>query len=71
MSGVLPFRDVLDALDHLSSDEQDALIAIVQKRKTEEARRKLVEEVEQSRKEYRDSKCRTTNIEDLIKEITT
>jgi len=71
MSVTLPFRDVLEALDHLSRDEQDAVIAIVQKRKVEEARRKLVEEVEESRTEYRDGKCRTTNIDDLLKEITT
>ena len=69
MNAPLPFREVLDAFEQLTSDEQDSLIAIVQKRKAENARLRLIAEVEASRKEYQEGKCKTSSVDDLMKEI--
>ena len=69
MNAPLPFREVLDAFEQLTSDEQDSLIAIVQKRKAEKARQRLIAEVEASRIEYQEGKCKTSSVDDLMKEI--
>jgi len=52
MNAPIPFREVLEAFEQLASDEQDSLIAIVQKRKAEKARERLIAEVEASHIEY-------------------
>jgi len=69
MNATLPFRDVLDAIEQLSSDEQDTLIDIVQKRRSEKARQRLIAEVEASRKEFEEGRGKTGSVEDIIKEI--
>ena len=69
MNATLPFREVLDAIEQLTSDEQDSLIAIVQKRQAENARIRLIAEVEASSKEYQTGQGKSSSVDNLMKEI--
>ena len=54
MTQTLPFRDVLDAAELLTLDEQVELIAILNKRLKEAARERLIADVQESRQEFAD-----------------
>ena len=51
MTQTVTFRDVLDAADQLSLDEQVELIAILNRRLKEEARERLIADVREFRQE--------------------
>lgn len=68
MSHILQFGEVLEAADHLSAEEQEELIAILQRRMAHAARQRLVAEVEEARKEFAEGRCLPTTPEDLMRE---
>ena len=69
MNAILPFHEVLDAVDKLSGEEQDSLIAIVQKRRTEQARQGILDEVETSCQEHQNGQGKATLVEELMSKI--
>ena len=52
MTPVMLFGDVLEAADHLSLEEQQELIAVLQRRVAEAGRRRVVAEVQEARLEF-------------------
>lgn len=69
MANVLQFGEVLEAADHLSRDEQEELIGILQRRLTEASRQRLVAEVHEARQEFAEGRCVPTTPGDLMREI--
>ena len=69
MAEVLPFREVLEAADHLSQEEQEELIAILHRRLAESARQRLSGEVQQARQEFADGRCLPATPDALMREI--
>jgi hypothetical protein len=69
MTQALPFCEVVDAADHLTVDEQEALVEIVRRRLAERARKTLVLEAEEAKREFVEGRCQVTTVEDLMKEI--
>jgi hypothetical protein len=69
MSANSQFDEVLDAVEKLLPDEQGALIAIVQRRLAEEARRRVVADVQQGRVDFQQGQVSESSIEDLLREI--
>jgi hypothetical protein len=69
MGNGLPFAEVLEAVDQLSADDQEALIEIVRRRALERSRRRLVEEAQEAQREFADGGCRKVTSEELIDEI--
>jgi hypothetical protein len=69
MSHAMPFAEVLEAADLLSQDEQQELIAILNRRLTHDIRRQLSEEVNEARQQFAHGKCLPTTPEELMREI--
>jgi hypothetical protein len=69
MSNNLPFADVLEAADHLSLDEQQELIAILNHRLAEAGRQRLATDIADARKEYVTGGCQPRTPADLLGEI--
>ena len=65
----MPFADVLEAADHLSSDEQEELIAILHRRLALAARKQLVADVQDARREFAEGKCKAATPDEIMREI--
>ena len=69
MSQVLPFREVLEAADHLSEDEQEELVAILHRRLAQAARQRLAGEIKDARQEFAEGRCAPATPDELMAEI--
>ena len=69
MSRVLPFGEVLEAVDHLSQDEQEELIAILHRRLAQAARQRLAADIQQARQEFAEGRCLPATPEEMMREI--
>ncbi len=65
----LPFRDVLEAADQLSQDEQEELIAILRRRLARAARQRLAAEIQEARQEFSEGRCSPATPDELMREI--
>ena len=63
------FADALEVVDRLSTEEQEALIAIVRRRVAEQGRNRVVAEAMEALREYEAGRCQTTSVDDLMNEI--
>jgi ribosomal protein S4 len=68
MTHALPFAEVLEAADHLSQDEQQELIAILNRRLAQAARQRLAEEVQEARQQFAEGLCLPATPEELMRE---
>jgi hypothetical protein len=64
-----PFADVLESVDRLTSEEQEALVAIVQRRLSERGRKRLADDVREARREFAEGLCRPAGVDELMDEI--
>lgn len=69
MSGAIGFSEVLDAVGALSPEEQLTLVDIVSHRLVEEGRKRVVDDVRQSRQEYAEGHCRPITVDELRNEM--
>jgi hypothetical protein len=69
MAHVLQFGEVLEAVDHLSQDEQEELIGILHRRLVQASRQRLVSEIKESRREFAEGRCVPTTPSELMREI--
>jgi hypothetical protein len=69
MDHTSPFAEVLEAIDRLAAEEQEALIEIVRRRVSERERKRLAHDVEESRREFEQGRCRPSSVDDLMDEI--
>lgn len=70
MSTALKFADVVDSVEQLSTDEQEALVQIIGRRLAERRRERLVDQVAEARAEYARGEARPASASDLLAEIT-
>jgi hypothetical protein len=63
------FGEVLDAVGTLSPDEQLTLVDIVAHRLAEEGRKRVATDVQESRREFAEGRCRPVTIDELKDEI--
>ncbi len=63
------FAEVLEAVDQLSSDEQETLVTIVQHRIAERGRKQLAADVQEARREFEAGLCRPSSADELMNEI--
>jgi len=66
----MPFGEVLEAADRLSQDEQRELIAILNRRLAQAARKRLAAEVQEARQEFAEGRCLPATAHELMREIT-
>jgi hypothetical protein len=69
MTHGLPFGEVLEAADHLSEDEQQELIAILNRRLAQAARTWLAVELQEARQEFAERRCLPATPDELMREI--
>ena len=69
MTQPLRFGEVLDAADQLSPDEQGELIAILNRRLALAGRQRLVDEVEEARKDFAEGRCLPATPDEIMREI--
>lgn len=69
MSSILPFGEVLEAAEHLSLEEQQALIAILHRRLAQAGRQRLAAEIQEARQEFAQGQCRPVTPDELMREI--
>jgi hypothetical protein len=69
MTHAMPFADVLEAADRLSPDEQEELIAILNRRLAQAARQRLATEVQEARREFAEGRCSPATPDELTREI--
>jgi hypothetical protein len=69
MSQLLPFRDVLEAADQLSEEEQEELIAILHRRLAQAARVRLAADIQGVRQEFVEGRCSPSTPNELLDEI--
>ncbi len=63
------FAEVLDAADHLSVDEQQELVHILNRRLADAARKRLVADVHEAREEFEQGRSPPATPEELMHEI--
>ena len=69
MTQEMPFAEVLEAADHLSADEQEELIAILHRRLALAARKRLVADIQDARRECAEGKCKPATPDEIMREI--
>jgi hypothetical protein len=69
MPNATTFDEVLDAIEHLSEQQQADLIDVVRRRLAERGRARIVADAREARAEFAAGKTRPTSIEDLTREV--
>ena len=69
MTQQMLFGEVLEAADQLSLDEQHELIAILNRRVALASRQRLMEEVEEARKDFAEGRCVPATPDEIMREI--
>ncbi|MGE0827048.1 MAG: hypothetical protein AB7G75_25650 [Candidatus Binatia bacterium] len=69
MEQLIPFGEVLEAIDQLSLDEQETLLDIVQRRVAERGRKLLAAEIQEARREFAAGGCHPATADELMEEI--
>ena len=70
MAQVMPFGEVLEAVDQLSLGEKEALIDVLNRRIIEARRDELAQDIKEANREFREGRASPTTPDDLMKEIT-
>jgi len=63
------FGQVLEWADDLPLEQQESLVAILQRRMREQRRAELIEAVKEARKEFKVGRCRSGSPDEIIKKI--
>jgi hypothetical protein len=69
MPHAMPFAEVLEAADQLSSDEQEELIAILKRRSALAARQQIAAEIREARQEFVEGRCVPATPDEIMREI--
>jgi hypothetical protein len=69
MNNAMPFGEVLEAADHLSPDEQQELIAILNRRLAQAIRKRLAADIQEARQEHAEGRCSVAAPDELMREI--
>ena len=66
MGQELPFAEVLEAADHLSFEEQEALVEIMQRRVAERGRKRIAADIREARQEFAQGRCKTSSVDRML-----
>ena len=69
MKKVNTFKEVLEAADKLTIEEQEAIVDILCKRMSAKRRKELIAEVRKAQTEYKQGTCQECTPDEIIKEI--
>jgi len=63
------FNNVLDAIEQLSDDEQEALLDIVRHRLAERGRQRIIRDVKEGLREIASGRLKPMTVEEIMREI--
>ncbi|MDZ4688569.1 MAG: hypothetical protein SH850_26145 [Planctomycetaceae bacterium] len=66
MSAVVTFDGVLDAIEQLSPDDQEAVMEVVKRRLAERRRQQLLEDVREARAEHARGESRPMTVDEIM-----
>jgi len=69
MANAMPFADILEAADHLSQDEQQELIAILNRRLAQAGRQRVAADIQEARQQLAEGRCSPATPDELMREI--
>ncbi len=69
MERLVSFADVLEAVEQLSIEDQEALVEIVRRRATEHGRKRMAAEALEAQREFAEGTCRPTTPGELMDQI--
>ena len=69
MEHTMLFGEVLEAIEKLSLEDQEALIGILRRRIVGRGRKTLAAEIEEARREFAEGRCQPATAEEVMKEI--
>ena len=69
MNHAIPFGEVLEAVDHLTLDEQQELIAILGRRLAQAGRQQLATDIQEAREEFAKGRCVPATPAEIMREI--
>ena len=69
MKDTISFGEVLETVDRLSLEEQEALIDILQRRIIEQRRAELAQDIQEAQKEFKAGHARPARPDELMAEI--
>ncbi len=69
MARHIRFDELLEAVEALPEEEQAELVSVIRHRLAERGRKRVMEDVEQARKEFAEGKCSVTTPDDVMREI--
>ncbi len=62
------FSDVVESIDRLSFDEQEAILSLLQNRIRDQKRQRLVERINESRSDYERGEYKEATVEEIMRE---
>jgi hypothetical protein len=69
MSQTIQFGQILEMIEHLSTDEQNDLISIIRHRQIEKRREEIAQNIDRARQDYQQGKVFRGNVDDIIAEL--
>jgi 16S rRNA C1402 N4-methylase RsmH len=66
---VMRFAEVLEAADHLSTDEQMELVEVLRKRIVEQRRKEIAQDIREARKEFAAGRSQPATPDEILREI--
>jgi len=69
MSTSARFNELLEAIDKLAPEDQEALINIVERRRVAQRRAALAKDIEEARRDFQAGQCIPRTTKDLMREI--
>ena len=66
---MITFSEIVDAADHLSGDEQNALMELLRRRIAARNRESLARDVAEARAEFQGGRLRTASASEIIAEV--
>ncbi|MCI0745885.1 MAG: hypothetical protein L0Y58_10810 [Verrucomicrobia subdivision 3 bacterium] len=61
------FGQVLEWADELTLEEQESLVAILQRRTRDQRRVELIQTVKEARQEFKNGRCRSASPEEIVR----
>jgi hypothetical protein len=69
MSSLARFNEVLEAIEKLGPEDQEALIAILERRRIAQRRAELARDIQEARREFQAGSCLPSKPADVMREI--
>lgn len=68
MPQTMAFHEIVDAAERLPAEEQETLMHLLRQRLAEQGRRRVIEDVLEGEREFKDGRARVMTVEQIMRE---